>query len=315
LFTMPHPNAVASEATVRLHGELTAEGFQVRVAESPASQDLRASLEAAAGEADVVAVVAILADSPADPVELWVIDRVTRKTVIRRVRAVPASDRAAEVLSIRALELLRASFLEIAIDNPPPDEPRPPAPPPEVIRMTDIALDAGRPRTWAIEVGACVLGSWEGLPPSVVPVLRVEHSWREVFIGRLTLAGLGTRAKIETQEGSASVTQEFALVEAAIKLRPGRRLQPFTSVGTGVLHVTAVGSTALPYRVRTGTLWTPVADVGAGARLALRRRFELALELHAQMAARYPAIQFFGDNVAWAGRPTVVGSLTLVAWL
>ena len=55
---------------------------------------------------DVVAVVAIFADDPTDAVELSVIDRVTGKTVTRRLPADPAATRSAEVLSIRALELL-----------------------------------------------------------------------------------------------------------------------------------------------------------------------------------------------------------------
>jgi hypothetical protein len=37
--------------------------------------------------------------------------------------------------------------------------------------------------------------------------------------------------------------------------------------------------------------------------------------VHAQLAARYPAIQFFGETAASGGRPTLMGSLTLVAWL
>ena len=319
LMRAPHPSALTSEATVRLRGELTSDGFYVRVVEAPATADLRDSLEAAAALPDVEAVVAIFGDPPTDSVELWVIDHVTHKTVTRRVPADPQSTRSAEVLSIRALELLRASFLEIAIKthNPPPSsaEPASPEPPPEVARMTQVALEVHLPKRWAIEIGGGLLGSLQGLPPSLVPVLRAEHSWRDRFIGRLTLAGLGTRARVGTSEGSATVAQEFGLIEAAIKLRPEALLQPFVSIGGGALHVSADGQASGSYRGKSGALWTAVADVGAGARLAPWRRFELALEIHAQLAARQPSIQFFGEDVARAGRPTVVGSLTLVAWL
>ena len=90
----------------------------------------------------------------------------------------PAATRSAEVLSIRALELLRASFLEIALGASraePPDAPPPPPPPPEVKRMTEVALDNRWPQTWALEVGGCVFGSFEGIGPAVAPVLRGEH--------------------------------------------------------------------------------------------------------------------------------------------
>jgi hypothetical protein len=313
-----HPGAVASEATVRLSGELAAEGFEVRVVEAPDSDDPRATLEKAASGEDVEAVVAILAGAPTDAIELWVIDRVTGKTVIRSVPAEPATARSAEVLSIRALELLRASFLEIALGASraaSPSEPPAPPTPPEVTRMTEVALEVSWPRSWAIEVGGCLLGSFEGVPLSVAPVLRGERVWQERVVARVTLAGLGTRARVEGTAGSASIAQEFGLVELGMSLRRDRGVRPFFSVGAGALHLVSDGQTSFPYRARSGSLWTPVADAGVGARFALRGRFEVALEVHAQLARRYPTIQFAGETVARSGRPTVIGSLTLVAWL
>ena len=319
------PSTLASEATVRLRGELTAAGFTVRVVEAPPSQDPRAVLERAASGGDVEAVVAILADSPAEAIELWVIDRVTGKTVIRSVPNEPSSPRSAEVLSIRALELLRASFLEIALgaSRPSDTDPPPPPPPIEVARLTQVALDTRLPKTWALEVGGCLLGSFQGLPLSLAPMLRVERAWGERVMGRLTVAGLGTRARVEQTGGtssapqqlSANVAQDFGLVEVAIKLRPERSLRPFISLGAGGLHAVADGQAPYPYLGKTSGLWTLIADAGVGARLALRSRFEVAVEVHAQVAQRSPVIQFVGDPVARGGRPTVIGSLTLVAWL
>ncbi len=320
LIKAPHPSAIASEATVRLRGELTAGGFDVTVVESPAGEDPRAFLEEQAAAPDVEAVVAILAAAPTDIVELWVIDRVTGKTVTRRLPAEPATARSAEVLSIRALELLRASFLEIALGasraGPDPSTPPPPPPPPEVARMTEVALDNGWPKTWAIEAGGCLLGSFEGFSPSLAPVVRGERIWLDRIVGRLTIAGLGTPAHVKSMVGSASVSQTFGLVEVAVKLRPETRLRPFLSLGAGVLHVTAEGrGTAFPYQALSGDQWSPIADAGAGVRVALRGRFELAAEVHAQVARSYPEIHFVDGTVARSGRPTVIGSLTLVAWL
>jgi hypothetical protein len=318
LIRAPHPSAMASEATVRLRGELSAAGFDVRVVEAPADADAHEFMELQAAGPDVEAVVAIFADNPTDAVELSVIDRVTGKTVTRRVAADPAVARSAEVLSIRALELLRASFLEIALGASraePPDAPPPPPPPPEVARMTEVALDNRWPQTWALEVGGCVFGSFEGLGPSVAPVLRAERQWRDGIVGRVTLAGLGTRARVESDSATANVAQEFGLAELGIKLRAGRLLRPFLSIGAGVLRVTTEAQAPPPAHIENGGLWTPIGDAGAGLRVALRARFELAAEIHAQAAPLYPAIQFFGDTVARGGRPTVIGSLTLVAWL
>lgn len=319
LIRTPKPSAMASEATVRLRGELSAEGFDVRVVDCPASIDAREFMEEQSLEPDVEAVVAIFADSPTDAVELSVIDRVTRKTVTRRVPADPAATRSAEVLSIRALELLRASFLEIALGasrvDPTDDRPPPPPPPIEVRRMTEKALDNRWPQTWALEIGGCVFTSFEGLGPTVAPVLRAERQWRDWLVGRVTLAGLGTHSRIESESTAANIAQAFGLAEVGIKLRGGRLLRPFLSIGGGVLHVTTEAQPP-PHGIAVNQdLWTAIADVGAGLRVALRARFELAAEVHLQAAPFYPAFQFFEDTVARSSRPTVMGSLTLVAWL
>jgi hypothetical protein len=273
--------------------------------------------EQAAGP-DVVAVVAIFADNPTEAVELSVIDRVTGKTVTRRVPADPAATRSAEVLSIRAHELLRASFLEIELGQShaePPDTPPPPPPPPEVKRMADVALDNRWPQSWAIEAGACVFGSFEGVGPAVAPVLRGEHSWRDFIVARVTLAGLGTRPRIASQDQTANVAQAFGLAEIGIRLRARQIVRPFFSLGAGVLRVTTEAQPMSPARAVNEGLWTPIADAGIGLRIGLRGHFELAAEFHAQVASSYPAIQFFKSTVATGGRPTILGSLTLVAWL
>jgi hypothetical protein len=92
-------------------------------------------------------------------------------------------------------------------------------------------------------------------------------------------------------------------------------VRPFFSIGAGVLRVTTEAQPPPHARAINGGLWTPIADAGVGLRIGLRGRFELAAEFHAQVASNYPAIQFFGSTVARGGRPTMIGSLTLVAWL
>ena len=120
---------------------------------------------------------------------------------------------------------------------------------------------------------------------------------------------------MENESATANVAQAFGLAEIAIKLRARRIVRPFFSIGAGVLRVTTEAQPPANARAINSGLWTPIADAGVGIRIGLRGRFELAAELHAQGASNYPAIQFFGSTVARAGRPTMMGSLTLVAWL
>ena len=56
--------------------------------------------------------------------DVWISDHVTGKTVVRRLE-VGAGPNATAVLAIRALELLRASLLEIAAKAPPSEPPMP----------------------------------------------------------------------------------------------------------------------------------------------------------------------------------------------
>jgi hypothetical protein len=111
------------------------------------------------------------------------------------------------------------------------------------------------------------------------------------------------------------VAQQFGLIEAGVRLRPQRRVQPFFSLGAGVRYTSAEGRASFPNQGQTAAQWSFVADVGTGIRLSLHSRFEIALEVHAQLAQPYPAIRFLGSSVATAGRPDLLPSLTLIAWL
>src|SRR2546423_1233432 len=106
------------ETLVRLKGELTSAGFETEIVDSAAltrdgSGDSRAALEQLAARRGADAVVAILGDLSPDSVEVWVIDKVTGKSVVRRVPFEATAPRASGTLAIRAIELLRSSFLEI----------------------------------------------------------------------------------------------------------------------------------------------------------------------------------------------------------
>jgi hypothetical protein len=310
-----NPKPITAEALVRMHGELVSVGFDVQIVASSAGTDPRASLEQTASGSNVDAVVALLGDATPGPVEVWVIDRVTGKSVVRRIPNQPESNRAAEILAIRAIELLRASLLEVAMagGKEPPIVLKPP--PVEVTRFVERALEPRRGSRWAIEVGGSGVGSFDGVGPALLPMVRLDLALGSYGLMRATAAGLGTRSHVEAQSGSAEVAQQFGLIEAGVRLRPQRRVQPFFSLGAGVRYTSAEGRASFPNQGQTAAQWSFVADVGTGIRLSLHSRFEIALEVHAQLAQPYPAIRFLGSSVATAGRPDLLPSLTLIAWL
>jgi hypothetical protein len=324
LLRPPAAPATVGEALVRLRGELLVEGFDAQVveAEIATGADTRASLERIAPTLSATAVVAVVAGSDPASAELWVVDRVTGKTVVRRVRADPKETaRIAEVLSVRAVELLRASFLELAISSRPPvdavDAPVPTTP--AVTRFATEPL-AEPDWRWAVEAGggtlAAIAPDGLGVGNEFVPVARVEHAFGPRLCARVTFAGLGTQARADTPRGYADVSQSVILAEALVRFRRGRRLEPTLSLGAGTLRLAAEGHESAPYVATSGERWSAAADAGVGLRIPLRpRRFELGIEVHALLAEPYPVVQFFDVAVARAGRPSLLSSVTLLGGL
>jgi len=338
LVVLAHPPAASPtvmEALVHLRGELVAAGFETQLLEVTIGDDIRASLEHAAPTLDAVAVVAVLpvtpaggnpaaGPAPADPAaaEMWVVDRVTKKTVVRRARADGEGARAAQILSVRAAELLRASFVELAITSQQPAAPKEPAGPPppkgadEAARWATAALDGeGRPWSFGIELGGSVLGGPGGVGPSLLPILRVERAIGEHTFVRLVGAGLGAPVRVTTAGGYAEVTQDVLLADGVLRLRRGRRWQPLVSIGAGALRLHAEGHVSAPFVGESGSRWAAAVDGGVGVRLSLQRRIEVALEVHALFAEPYPVIRFAGADVARAGRPSGLATLTVVGGL
>ena len=130
---------------------------------------------------------------------------------------------------------------------------------------------------------------------------------------RLTALGLGTRPTIQTDIGTASVSQSLLLLEGAVWLRPRRHVRPLLSLGVGAERI-AVDGTAnpgLPYQGERNARWFAAGDVGAGFALRVHAHWELLLEAHALFTAPRPAVRFFDVEAARTGQPTLMAILTL----
>jgi hypothetical protein len=321
LLRPPAAPASVSEALVRLQAELSVEGFDAEVTDAILEPDVRASLEKVAPTMAATALVAVVAGGDPASADLWVVDRMTGKTVVRRVHADPrAAARVAEVLSIRAVELLRASFLELAITSrPSPDVVAAPLPSaPVVTRFATEALEEPD-WTWAVEAGGGGMGAIQGatgtttLLGEFLPVARVQRAFSRRLCARLTFAGLGTQAHVGIPGGYANVSQNIVLLEGLLRFRRGRRLEPVLSLGAGVLRVTVEGHETGAYIGGSDWRAAVAVDAGVGLRVPLRpRRVEMGVELHAFVAEPYPVVRFFETEVARAGRPSLLASVTLL---
>jgi hypothetical protein len=332
LVALVRPNAStpsATEALNRIQGELAAEGFDVVLVDAPialaplapAGPDGRpGSLSGASADRDAVASIELVVDTRERAAELRVIDRVTNKTVTRRTAIeAPEGSQFAQVLAVRAVELLRASLVELLILSHPPST----AVPAAAVRVVaeharTWAADAPHPRpqsTFGFDAGTAVLGGFGGIGPALLGVLRVRRAIGRSFQLRATLAGLGTQPTVVASSGSASVAQQLGLVELLLSPWADRGVHPVASVGAGALFVSVDGQAAPPYAAERSSGWSAAVDAGGGAELRLSDHFDISLEAHAFLTRPEQVTRFVGQEQAGVGEPSLLGTLTVVGWL
>jgi hypothetical protein len=310
----PSPSPAMAEAIVRVRGELISEGFQVEVMDGITGAEARRWLEQLAEARKADAVVAVLGSETPDWVEVWVIDKVTEKTTVRRIPFQPQSDNAPKIFAIHILELLRASFLEIDLrPGSRPSEAK--SIPPSVVHFVDSERPASRRGRFGVEVGATAVVGFGDLGAAILPIMRLGWAIRPSLVAQVAMAGLGSRASVQTDVGRAWVAEEFALLGARYRFSLGRRLRPTLSLSAGVLHTRAEGQADSPWHGRDAALWSFLLDGGVGIGLAVAERFEVTFATHAQIADPYPAIRFDRSVVATSTRPSLLFSLTIGAWL
>jgi hypothetical protein len=307
-------SAVVSEALTRIRGELIADGFEVSIVDAPPGADPASVLRQADQHTGAAATLGLFLRADASAADLWVIDALTSKTVVRSVEMTKAPTASVpEVLARRSVELLRASLLEILVDaqKRPADKP---APRTQASRWVAQALEPQR-SNWGVEAGAQVLAGFGGVGGAVMPVGRVRVAVSERFAARLTVSGLGTRPRVATAEGTATVSQEVGLLELIGEIAPRSWLSPSVSLGAGAYHIGVDGNAASPYAGLEGGRFVFAADAGAGLALSLTSSFALSLEGHAILVTPRPVIRFLQVETAEIRTPLLSGALTLVGRL
>ncbi len=305
---------VVSEAITRIRGELVADGFDVLVVDAPPGADPASVLARADGQTGAAATLGLFLQADAKAAELWVVDRLTNKTVVRSVDITQSPDASApEVLARRSVELLRASLLEILVDAR--KKPRASTPArDQASRWAEQGLEP-QPSSWGVGAGAQVLAGFGGVGAAIMPVGRVRFALGERLAARLTLSGLGTQPSVEAAGGTATVSQELGLLELVGGVAALSWLRPSLSLGAGAYHIGVEGSATPPYASLSGDRFAFAADAGAGLELSLTSALALSLEGHAILVTPYPVIRFLEVDVAKVGNPLLCGALTLVAQL
>jgi hypothetical protein len=299
----------------RIREELLAGGFEVALVDPGPGADPISIAGAVQRQRGSVATIALLGDPELGPSELWILDRVGGQAEVRRIAA-PTDDPAhvPEVLAIRTIELLRASALKLLVESSQPPRVEAAAPTPVVAPPSPPPAPAPVP-VLRLEAGLALWQSVGGPGPAALPTARLRLTLQAPLFVRLTLAGLGSRPRVTTAEGSAEVEQDLGLVEIGVAFRRQRRLSPFVSVGGGALHVGSAGDGIYPYRGIDDSRWAGLVAGGVGLVVALGGRAAMSFEVQAALAAPHPAVQFSGADAATIGRPALLATWTLMTWL
>ncbi|MEP6652908.1 MAG: hypothetical protein ABJA82_06090 [Myxococcales bacterium] len=326
----------ARRCLTRIREELASGGFEVTTSEFGGGGEAGWMVDPPNAGDDSIATVTLLGDPDQGPAELWIVDGVPwGRVVVRRLSlsagAGPHDD---EVLAVRTLEFLRASAMKLSGGVPastaPPASPAsstpwsaPPsgpssAPSPPAETLSTQAVEGGGPPARSapmgpvsVEVGASLIASSRDLGPAFLPVARLRAEWLSLLETRLTVAGFGTQPRVTGAEGSTTVGHLEGLVELRTVFRHGRAVRPAVGMGGGVLRVNVDGAANTPY-AGIHERWVGLFDVGAGVTVKLGWRIAVAVEVHGQLAAPYPSIEFAGREVAKIGRPALFSSVTLV---
>jgi hypothetical protein len=221
-------------------------------------------------------------------------------------------------LAIRAIELLRSSFLEIDLaahqgrDTAGTSAPAPPA---AVVKLVNMGKPAyHRAQRGGVEVGGAALMSLGGIGPTILPLLRFDWSLRSWLLVQAALAGLGTRPTIATPAGSAEVAQAYGLLGGSVRLRAGEEWRPFATLSAGALHTSVEGRANPPNEGHNVGQWSLLVDAGIDVALHLPDPLFLSVGAHAQLADPYVRVRFADAVVATSGRPNLLMTATVGAW-
>ena len=225
----------------------------------------------------------------------------------------------ASVLAIRAVELLRASLMQVAAESKADAESASLARGSAmeaggVSRARAPSTEAARGR-WRVALGGTVLQSFAGFGSAFGPTARV--SLRPFSFGapsplgvELQVAGPTFARALTAAAGSASVRQELAAVTASWAFGGMFRLVPMASAGAGLYHVHVAGNASVGQAL-SNALWAPFAVAGVGVGVALGARSAVRLDAAALFVQPAPYVQIADTDAGHAGRPLVLLSLTV----
>lgn len=319
------PNADSTdlaEAPTRIRAELEAAGFEVEIVAGDATLGPREQLERAerqgvVGPAPIATILLAAAGNGAD---IWIADRVTSKTSVRRIE-IKAGSQGASILAVRTVELLRASLLETRQSA---EQQAPPAPvdaPTEVAEAPEPSEDeaeaeayggAGSSAVAALDLGLLGLWGLSGIRPQVGPSLRVSAGSHSIK-GRLTLAAPILGERLETTQGAARVQPLIAQLDVVASFPVQKNTRLYGSLGFGGYLLRARGEADAPAIAHDETATGIAFQMGMGLQVQTSRRLNLFIEPQLIWMLPEVVIRIADREAGRLGQPAI-GSTIGLTW-
>jgi len=311
------------EITTRVRAELGAAGFDVVVLPST-DEDPKRAVESAGHElhpASVLLVERLLSNSNgkkhAAGAELWLADRMLRKTFVLRLKSREDDLRGEPArVAVQAVELVKARLAELAVTRD-QEPPLPPRLPPE---RSLPAVPAQRSRHANLTLGVGLLEGFQEDEQVLTPVLRLAGTLPQHWTGeslvidlRGSFVGLGRAARIEQGSDAATVRHSIIGFDAVARFLPRGVAQPFLSFGSGLLILDVMGDATDPARNASDHVTSGLVSIGGGLWLEPFEGFGIVLEGQLMSAWSKTVLRIAAENAAEIGAPLLLLSSGLVA--
>lgn len=240
----PESDAQLTDASNRVEAELHLHGFQTLVQTGALVPDTASGLREAARSANAPAAIGFTREAGEGAVQVWLIDRKTGSEALRSLTLAPRASDAPSLVSVRAVDLLRAAFQDFpTTEPPPPPAPEPtPQPEPEISEPEpEPSEPLPPPRPWSLELAGTLQWPGEEFGLTYGPTFGILYRpWTSAQFGLWVSAPvLGEPVTMAT--GSATMYREQVFLEARFEvLRVGLfSLAPLAGVGLAFLQASA----------------------------------------------------------------------------
>jgi hypothetical protein len=268
---------VLLDAFHRLDAELHIHHFETQRVELDLSHEPSVLLATLAEQHHALAAIAFLQRNGQTALDVWLVDRVTGKTSMRTLEFGRGAE-AANLIAVRAVDLLRASLGEFGAATPPKEivgathDPRPAA----VSELT-----AAAPAHYWLCAEALLLHTGSRFGLAYGPALGLQYGPTPWLRMAVWLAGPLAGAELQTPSGAATLHQELAWLEAQFVFARAGGLQLAALLGAGGYFVQASGRANAPLISVSDQQWSWLTSLGARAELDVVGSVSASLSLRA----------------------------------